>query len=42
MADRDAELYQKIFQSLTDFEKKRVALGKDDPMRRAWEKKLEL
>ena len=39
MADRDAELYQEIFQSLTDFEKKRVALGKDDAMRRAWEKK---
>lgn len=42
MADRDAELYQEIFQSLTDFEKKRVALGKDEAMRRAWEKKLEL
>ena len=42
MADRDAEIYQEIFQSLTDFEKKRVALGKDEAMRRAWEKKLEL
>ena len=42
MADRDAGLYQEIFQSLTDFEKKRVAMGKDDAMRRAWEKRMEL
>jgi hypothetical protein len=39
MADQDSELYRECFESLSDLEKKRVRIGKDGAIRRAWEKK---
>ena len=42
MADQNSALYRECFESLTGLEQKRVALGKDASMRRAWEKKIGL
>lgn len=39
MADQDSELYRECFESLSDLEKKRVRIGKDGAIRRAWERK---
>ena len=40
MADQDSVLFKEIFNSLSDFEQKRVKMGKDESIRRAWENKL--